>query len=451
MKCKTLIIERGARGGRLKKPLTIRVPQQQSAAEKKLLQYVFESLSRRSCLIPFALENSSTMKLARHLLFNRTGSQLSLYGSISSVYNFCRWIGSQPDQLVNTCRDINGCPNPKGIATMTDALERYIDCMQTRKLAPNTMRSRLERVITMFNVNGVVLGIAYRISGWTLFEDRAPSREELQEILDLADLRERVIITSLATSGLRAGTFVKLQFRHVKEDLERDVVPIHVHVEAALTKGKPRSFDTFFNEEASASLKSYLASRKRGTEKIPPEHIHDESPLVRADHRKQVKTVTVGQIRKLVHNLYVRAGILKNDPSCRRYELRTHSLRRFFRTQMASLGVDRDYIDYMMGRPAKDRYHDVRMKGAEYLRGIYLTSGISIRPKIKLNRIDALKEIIQSWGLDPQKILSDEALAQVTSTSEKTEANDRELLPSSRALPNHQSSGFLPEPRGAQK
>jgi hypothetical protein len=97
MKYKTLIIEKSIRGHRLKEPLKTIVPERQNAAEKKLLHHILESLDGRSCLIPFTLENFSTRNLARYLLFNRTGSQLSLYGYVESVYHFSKWIGIQPD------------------------------------------------------------------------------------------------------------------------------------------------------------------------------------------------------------------------------------------------------------------------------------------------------------------------------------------------------------------
>ena len=76
----------------------------------------------------------------------------------------------------------------------------------------------------------------------------------------------------------------------------------------------------------------------------------------------------------------------------RRYDLRVHSIRKFFRTQLATLGVNRDYIDYMMGHKV-GAYHDVKMKGIEFLRNIYAASGLSIRPKTSVSKIEALKEI----------------------------------------------------------
>jgi hypothetical protein len=52
------------------------------------------------------------------------------------------------------------------------------------------------------------------------------------------------------------------------------------------------------------------------------------------------------------------------------------------------------------------------MKGTEFLRGIYLSSGLSIRPKTRITKIDALKEIIRAWGLNPDEILTRDAMMQ---------------------------------------
>lgn len=426
MKYKTLILERGVRGRKLKKPVEIMVPEHQSMAEKKLLKYIIESLSGRSKLIPFALRNQSTMKIARHLLFNRTGSPFTFFLYINELSYFSEWMRAEPDQLMKMCRKRNGDPNPKGMLKMACSLDKYIDHLKERDHSPNGIMISLRNITIPFRINGVRLKLPFGLSVQNLYEERAPTSEELVKVLDLADLRERVVITILAVNGLRIGTLLKLQYRHVKKDLERGMVPIHIHVEAGVTKGKYRGYDTFLNEEASDCIKAYLLDRQNGTKNIPPEAIHDESPLIRS-HFQTFDTVTTKTVHSSIHDLYVRAGLLKKSSSQRRYELRVHSLRKFFRTQMASLHVDPDCIDYMMGRNVKDRYHDVRMKGVEYLRGVYMASGIRIRPKIKMNKIDAIKEILQTWGLDPQKILSEEALAQLTPTTNQEQANDRDL------------------------
>ena len=68
-----------------------------------------------------------------------------------------------------------------------------------------------------------------------------------------------------------------------------------------------------------------------------------------------------------------------------------------------------DYIDYMMGHTIST-YHDIEMKGIDFLRGIYAASGLSIAPKTELNRIQILKEIARSFGLNPEEIMTKEAM-----------------------------------------
>jgi hypothetical protein len=71
---------------------------------------------------------------------------------------------------------------------------------------------------------------------------------------------------------------------------------------------------------------------------------------------------------------------------------------------MTALGVNSDYIEYMMGHTV-NTYHDVQMKGVEFLRNIYASSGLSIKPRTQVSKIEALKEIIRAWGMNPEEIL----------------------------------------------
>ena len=51
------------------------------------------------------------------------------------------------------------------------------------------------------------------------------------------------------------------------------------------------------------------------------------------------------------------------------------------------------------------------MKGVEFLRNIYAASGLSIRPKTQVSKIEILKEIIRGWGENPEEFLTKKALA----------------------------------------
>ena len=144
------------------------------------------------------------------------------------------------------------------------------------------------------------------------YKDRAPKPEELAIMLDKSAVREAFIIAGMATGGFREETFSKLKYRHVKEDLEANRFPIHIHVEAAITKGKYHDYDTFLNVEASKLLKIYIEGRKKGTIKTLPEVLTDDSPLIRNSRNgKKVLGVSAKTIRKEVHTIAVQSRRFK--------------------------------------------------------------------------------------------------------------------------------------------
>lgn len=130
---------------------------------------------------------------------------------------------------------------------------------------------------------------------------------------------------------------------------------------------------TFINTEASQLLKLYIADRKRGGRFFPPEQITDESPLIRNSHGAQkVKGISEKTIRKIVHELAVNADIAKKLPNSWMYSVRTHSLRKAFRTQMSAAKIDSEITEYMMGHTI-NTYEDVQSLGIETLRNLQLS------------------------------------------------------------------------------
>jgi integrase len=403
-------------GKKLKTPIALQLPETQSRAEEKLRQYVIDSLSwKMPSLVPFTFNNASALEVAKHLLRHRTGSPGTLYQYIYGIHRFSQWVNIQPDQLIQTCQDQDGDPNPKTLAKYSRLLDDFVGELQAENLAPGTVSNHVKGVKALFRANNLKIELAYSLPKRSIYKDRSPTPEELAVLIDLADIRVKTIISMLALGGFRTGTLVKLKYRHVKRDLENSTVPIHVHVEAEITKGKYHDYDTFLGQEAAAYLKLYLQTRRQGTDKMPPETITDETPLIRNMQQRIPIPITTSAVHKLVHELYQKAGFIPEKSVGRRYDLRVHSIRKFFRTQLAALGMPTDYIEYMMGHTIST-YHDIQMKGTEYLRGIYSTSALGIKPKTRVSKIDALKEIIRAWGLNPDEILTKEALTRPNAT-----------------------------------
>ncbi|MCW4024959.1 MAG: site-specific integrase [Candidatus Bathyarchaeota archaeon] len=390
------------------------IPEPHSAAEQHLYRWIIDSLTAKvPKVLPMVFANKSTLELARNLLRYRTGSPGTLTVYMYDVYRFCNWLNIEPDQMINSCKDQDGDPNLKAVSKYNRLLDDYIGELQAQGLTPGTVHSFTKGIKALFRANGLRLQLPYSIPNRVTYKPRAPTPEELQKILAIADLRNRVIVSCMALGGFREGTLTKLTVGHVRRDLEAGIVPLHVHVEANITKGKYHDYDTFLGAEAANYIRLYLQMRRQGTDKIPPEIIADNSPLISARHSRRPAFVTPYAIYLAVHELYKKAGLIQSKALGRRHSICPHSIRKFFKTQLASLQVDRDYIEYMMGHTIST-YHDIEMKGIEYLRGIYAASGLCVQQKTKVGKIDALKEIIRAWGLNPEEILTREAQANAT-------------------------------------
>ncbi len=426
-----VIIEKSLTGWKLREPIAIELKKILDAKEKGLIDYIIRScLNDRPNIIPFIFENQSMLKLARHFLRHLSASQKSCLVYSVNVKKYATWLGYTPDLIIQDLKPVGAIPDPMKVQNHCGFLNDYLAELQDNDMKPNAVNNCIKSVKTFYHVNGIEIKLSELLGRKVAYKDRAPTPEELTVLLDKAPTREAFIVAAIATAGFREGTFCRLKYRHVKEDLEANTIPIHIHVEAEITKGKYHDYDTFLNVEASQLLKMYIADRRRGGRTFPPEEITDDSPLIRNTHvSNRVAGVSEKTIRKIVHSLLVEADIAKKLPNSWMYSVRTHSLRKWFRTQMSAAKIDTDIIKYMMGHTI-DTYEDVQSLGINILRNLYTSAGLVIRPKTQANRINQLKEIIRSWGENPEELLTKDALLRgnITETQDQTQNHQLSLL-----------------------
>jgi hypothetical protein len=403
-----VVLARTRRGNSLKKVFVSEIRGPVTKLRVAMCQYVARAFETVPRLANFVLSYSSAMKLVEYLYRRRTKSEKTLYIYGYNLSRFCNAVHKTPDELVAECLSPQGYPDPLKLREAAKRIDSFAGELEADGAAPCTLASYRYSLKTFYMVNEIYLQLPKIGSNRVVYRDRSPTPEELSKLLEVADLRGKVIVSMLALGGFREGTLVRLKYGHVKDDLEKGTNPVHVHVEAEITKGKYADYDTFVGKEAVEYLKLYLDQRRLGTEKIPPEDITEESPLIRANSRV-VQPLSAEQVYDIVHELYRKVGLVSKKVGAR-YQLRPHSIRKFFRTQLTALGVPTDYIEYMMGHKLST-YHDVNMKGIEFLRNIYAASGLSIRPKTRVGRIEILKEIVRGMGLNPEEVLSKETLA----------------------------------------
>ena len=266
-----VIIERSLNNWKLRTPIAIELKKILAAKEKGLIDYIFRScLNERPAIIPYIFNNESLLKLARHFLRHCSGSNKSCMLYAINVRKYAEWLGYSPDAIIKDTKPVGAIPDPLMVQNHCGFLNDYLAELQDSGLKPAAVCNCIKAAKTFYRVNGVKkVELDEPLSRKVSYKDRAPKPEEITTILDKAATRESFIIAGIASGGFREGTFSKLKYRHVKEDLEAGRVPIHIHVEAAITKGKYHDYDTFLNAEASKLLKLYIDERRHGSREIP--------------------------------------------------------------------------------------------------------------------------------------------------------------------------------------
>lgn len=365
--------------------------------------------NRKASLITFAENSPAAIEMIKHLKRHCSQSPATTYLYLWSLQAYCTWRSTDPDQLIADCMLADGLPNQKALQLEARNIDDYIGCLQDEKYSPGHISNCVKAIKTLFRTNGLNLILPYKMHRHIVTKDRAPTPEELWHLVRIADLRGKVIVLLLGLGGFRLGTLAKLTYGHIREDIENNRIPLHIHVETEITKGKYHEYDTFVGLEAVQYIKDYLTARKTGGLNLPTEVLTNDSPLIRNEHSSTVEPITTGQLYNILHKLMKQAGFLGSKVG-RRYTVRPHSIRKFFRTQLSALGMQTDYIEYMMGHTIST-YHDIEMKGIEFLRTEYAKANFTIEPKPNANKMSIVYDLLKSLNLNPDEILSQQAQA----------------------------------------
>jgi hypothetical protein len=208
--------------------------------------------------------------------------------------------------------------------------------------APLTVGVWLSVVKTTLLENDVELptrfwkGLKRRIKGnRARTVDRIPSNKELKNILLEMPLAGKALFLVQGTAGMRPTESRMLKVSDI--DLAKD--PAQITLRGEYTKnGNPRT--TFMSREAKEFVEKWLPQRQA----------YAEQSAVKAKKSFGVEKVTDSNLlfpisRNVADEMWVnavkKAGLYEKDPSTGRATLHPHSLRKWFRTRMGSVNVDK--------------------------------------------------------------------------------------------------------------
>jgi integrase len=207
-------------------------------------------------------------------------------------------------------------------------------------------------------------------------ETHTPTKEDIEKLYRSANPGwERARISFSYQSGIRRGSIPFLTYGHVKKDFEAGIIPLHIHLKKEEVKGEYFPYDTFIGKQAVEDLRLSLELRKRGTRKIPPEVITDESPLFRQENTAVIQPCGETAFTSWFASLSKRAGFPEEET------ITPHSIRRATNTGLEkSKMMPLNWIDHVMGhrpRSAQGKHYSkpsLEELGEEYAKAEpYLT------------------------------------------------------------------------------
>ena len=240
-------------------------------------------------------------------------------------------------------------------------------------------------------------------------KDRAYKHEEIKTLVDSADLRMKVILLLMASSGMRIGAIPDLKLKHVSGN------------KITIYENTKEEYYTFITDECRQVLDAYLDYRIRSGEKL-----NEDAPLIRKQFdindleqvRKQRKPIALNTLNVVLDHHLQRCGLRtvnhvhveSNDNNGNRKSVaRAHGFRKFFTTQLINAKVNPEIREMLLGhsiglasayyRPTEDEIL------TEYEKGIdALTIDPANRLRKKVEKLEIEKSQIDVLTLELAEI-----------------------------------------------
>ncbi|MGH9964947.1 MAG: tyrosine-type recombinase/integrase [Nitrososphaeraceae archaeon] len=251
--------------------------------------------------------------------------------------------------------------SPKVIKQMIVDYILYLrDEKPGKKLGRSSIKTHISAILHFFQINNDDFNLTmknFRIhlpaNDQPISQDRPYTRDEIASILKDADVRTKVVIELLCSSGmrmgalnaLRIGDLTKLEYQNI------DLYRIQIY------SGTRDAYFSLCTPECYNAITDYISYRQRSGEDL-----EDKSPLIREQFNKDnpftvnaPKFVTGKAIEYLIDHALERSGMRKV------HEVHmSHGFRKFFVSTCESSGMKSLHVSMLAG-------HDTGIKKAYYI------------------------------------------------------------------------------------
>ena len=332
---------------------------------------------------------------------------------LRTLYKFSEYCHKSPSELVASALGEQVAEQPEELVPASlevrEVAQKFVNEMLNSGKRESARHARA--CLTSFlRANGVSLHLD-TIPKVTKKIEVIPSKEQVYVMADYArSLRDRAIILCMYQSGLTA--LRNLNYGHIKEQIEKNKIPIRVHVTSDIVgKPLPVAYYTFFGAEACEALSAYLKERKSRIKRMEEQGkkvkgLTSSSPLFASEGRNVPfgGRMAISSIWRVIKNSAEKAGLRKEGvwPSC---------LRKAFEAELDRSPLDRDTKQFLKGHPLPDIKYDINEVEQKYL--------MCNLSRTKLDKLAVIREFVRSLGIEELETKIKSVQAQAPQMSEE--------------------------------
>jgi integrase len=352
---------------------------------------------------------SSVNNLLAHLMRkSKSFGSKQLY--MWHLYKFCLYTGKKPNELVAMKR-----------SQAEKCSQEYADSLS--KVSPRYSNLAIAVLKAFYASNGFKRGKALELetfhapARFRIMPEYVPTKTEVYAMADSAcSMRDRAIILTMFSTGLRNSTLRAIRYKDVAQELAKNQTNVMIPVYPEMKETDPNAckggipYYTFTSDESTQALKLYLKEREGRyglTDGFEPLFC-SEYNQIRQEARK-TKTLTSREVQIVVKSAARRAGIVDWKA------VHPHCLRKAYETVLHSQLIDGGNLnvkvqEFFMGHVlpgSQDPYFD-RSK-IEHMRNQYsrLKFGrTAVENKFKVLKA-AVSRAFEDTGIDPEEVIAD--------------------------------------------
>lgn len=230
--------------------------------------------------------------------------------------------------------------------------------VERKEISPSTIPNYFKAVKLFCEANHVGRNVVWKLVSKTMprafhaADDRAPTLEEIQRLMEFPDRRIKPLVLILVSSGIRIGAFEILKWKHIIPRYNKDTNEI-VSAKITVYPGDREQYYSFLTPEAYNSTKEWMDYRSACSEDISGESIVMRDIWQKDDEEgiSKLRPLNTFAITRLLNRAWQSQKIRpKLEKGFKRHEFKTaHCFRKYFKTQMEQARVPSIKVELLPG------------------------------------------------------------------------------------------------------